>query len=288
MNTGAVPQEALVLYNNAFDMASKGKCEEAVSEYKRAISAYPHFVEAKNNLGELLAEMEETGAAIKTFEEALKDSRDFRILFNLGIACCKIGRDAEALDFFNEAIEQKPHFPEANYYAGLLLYNKNQYKDSEAKLLNVISVEPQHLKTNYLLSHIYYEWKQYDKVMECLDRIRHIADDKSFMDRYLGFCHYHLGNYKLAAVYLSSALETHPAYERFRNYLNGITYENKLREIGDIDKSIAELETKLMNGSKIKVSEASKLGMMYIFKGENLKAEKMLLGFKEKLTASAS
>lgn len=284
----SVPQEALAVYNRAFELAANGKREEAINEYRRALELYPNFVEAKNNIGELYAEADEIGEAIRAFEAALADSRDCRILFNLGVAYCKIGRDAEALDFFYEAIAQKPSFIEGNYYAGLLLYNKNDYAQAEGHLVKVVAQEPKHIKTNYLLSHIYYEQKQYDKVLECLNRIRDIAEDQTFINRYFGFCHYHLGSYKLAAQYLTSALETHPAYERFKDYIAGLTYENKMREIGDIDKAIAELEVKVMQSEKPRLSDASRLSMMYIFKGENSKAESMLLNFKNRMFAASA
>jgi len=35
-----------------------------------------------------------------------------------------------------------------------------------------------------------YEDKEYLKVIECLKRIEHIADDLMFINRYYGFCYY--------------------------------------------------------------------------------------------------
>ena len=78
------------------------------------------------------------------------------------------------------------------------------------------------------------------------------------------------------------ALESHPKYSKFVNYLDKISYENKLKELGDIDESINELEEKYKNGA-LGISDATKLSMMYIFKNENNKAEELLIALKKEM-----
>ena len=159
---------------------------------------------------------------------------------------------------------------------GMTLFNLKDPRSAEGAFARVISIDWRHLKANYMLSYIYYEWKEYARTIECLDRIREIADDKQFVNKYYGFCHYHLGNFDEAIRYLTVALESSPRYAKFRNYLRELTYENKLKEIGDLDARVREMETKLMN-SKPTIRELSHLSMLYIFKGEYKKAEDLLL-----------
>jgi tetratricopeptide (TPR) repeat protein len=146
----------------------------------------------------------------------------------------------------------------------------------------VVEMDQRHLKSNLLLSHIYYEWKQYRKTIECLDRIKNLAEDRSFVNRYYGFCYFYLGMYDKAVTYLTEALECRPEYARFKNYLETLTYENRIREIGDLEKAIGQIEEELSDRDP-EVVDLTKLSMLYIFKGEYKKAEKLLQSYKKKL-----
>jgi tetratricopeptide (TPR) repeat protein len=133
-----------------------------------------------------------------------------------------------------------------------------------------------------MLSYIYYEKKDYGLVVACLDSIRDIADDKSFLNRYYGFCCFHLGRYNDAAKYLKDAVSLHPEYEKFKNYLESLTYENKVKEVGDIDSAIRNLEN-LMMKEPLNMKEITRLSMLYVFKGENRKAEKIITDYKDNI-----
>ena len=144
--------------------------------------------------------------------------------------------------------------------------------------------ENSHLKANYMLSHIYYEWKEYRKTITCLDRIKNIADNPEFINRYYGFCLYFLGDFTKAVDYLGKAMETNPAYGRFKDYIKNLTFENRMKEIGDIDRAIRELEEKMM-GNDPNLDEMKKLGILYIFKGRGNDAENLLQSVKNKLVS---
>lgn len=282
MKNSSIPKEAVNLYNVACELAAKGNLSGAIQEYRRAIRIYPDFIQARSNIGELYSMMGDSSRAVAAYQDALNFSRDYRLLFNIGIEHYKAGRKDEALSYFTESVEQNPDFREGNYYAGLILYKRKEYGAAELCLSRVLKSDPNNFKTNYMLSYIYYERKQYHKVVECLDRMKDTADDKVFLCKYYGFCYYYIGDYKLAADYLTVTLEAQPEYEKFRDYLKSLTYENKMQEIGDIDGAIKQLEARMMEQT---LSEASELSMLYIFKGENQKAEQVLLSYKEKLAS---
>jgi tetratricopeptide (TPR) repeat protein len=137
-----------------------------------------------------------------------------------------------------------------------------------------------------MLSYIYYEWKKYNLVLKCLDAIKDIADDHAFINKYYGFCCYYLGRYDEAVAYLKDALKQQPEYEKFSKYLEGLTYENKVKEIGDVDRAIQELE-KMMMEKTPKLTEVTKLSMLYVFKGDSRKAEDLVVSYKNRLLAKA-
>ena len=284
MHSTSVPKEAVTIYNKALEMSNRGDYDNALKEYKRAIDMHPSFIEAYNNIGELYSQMGQQKNAISSYMDALKIERNYRVLLNLGVEHYNNRKFDTALTCFLESLEEKPRFLEGNFYTGMVYYNIRNYLEAEKYFRNVVSLDKKHLKANYLLAYIYYEFKDYKNTLACLDKIRDIADDISFINRYYGFCHYHLGNYDKAVDYLQTALESLPQYDQLKQYLQNLTYENKVREIGDVDKAIKDLESKLMK-DKPNIKEATRLSMLYIFKGKNKEAEKLLTDFKKKIAS---
>ena len=242
MNINSVPTEAISIYNKALENTSKGDLSTAMAEYQKAIKMYPYFIEAYNNLGELYSLMGDNAMAISTYNRALDIARNHKILLNLGVVYYNSGNYSDALKYFLESLKERSDFHEGNYYTGLTYYNLKDYKNAERFLLAVLNKDKMHLKASYMLSHIYYEWKRYSDVIEILKNIWSIADNKEFINKYYGFCCFHLGRYEEAVKYLRQAITLHPEYEKFKNYLESLTYENKIKEVGDIDKAITELE----------------------------------------------
>jgi len=281
MNINSVPTEAISIYNKALENTSKGDLSTAMAEYQKAIKMYPYFIEAYNNLGELYSLMGDNAMAISTYNRALDIARNHKILLNLGVVYYNSGNYSDALKYFLESLKERSDFHEGNYYTGLTYYNLKDYKNAERFLRAVLNKDKMHLKASYMLSHIYYEWKRYSDVIEILKNIWSIADNKEFINKYYGFCCFHLGRYEEAVKYLRQAITLHPEYEKFKNYLESLTYENKIKEVGDIDKAITELESLMMKGN-LNLRDVTRLSMLYIFKGENKKAEKIVTEYKEK------
>jgi|GEM_PF-211013 len=277
----SVPSEAIDVYNKALNFSNKGDYSIALTEYKKAISIYPQFLEAYNNMGEIYSKLGDTSRAIDVYREALSISLNDRVLLNIGVEYYNQKEHDKALEYFKKSISLNPDFLESHFYAAMAYFNKEDYNSAVTHFQKVISFDERHLKANYLLSYIYYDWKQYQNAVKCLERILDIADDKQFVNRYYGFCMYHLGNYDKAVQYLQVALKENPAYSRFKDYLSSLTYENKIKELGDIKQKIKELESRIMQkDTKPSLHEYSKLSMLYIFNGEYKKAEDLLTSVK--------
>lgn len=284
MHSSSVPKEAVTVYNNALEMSNKGRFDLAINEYKKAIAIHPSFIEAYNNMGEIYSQIGQQKNAISSYMDALKIDRNYRVLLNLGVEHYNERQFDLSLKYFLESLEKEPDFLEGNFYTGMVYYNIRNLIEAEKYFRKVVSIEKKHLKANYLLAYIYYEFKDYKKTVKCLDNIKDIADDKAFLNRYYGFCFYHMGNYTKAVNYLKTALENLPQYAQLKNYLKNLTYENKVKEIGDIDAAIKELESRIMK-EKPNIKEATRLSMLYIFKGHNKKAEDLLTTFKKKMAS---
>jgi len=282
--SNSVPKEAVAIYNRALELSNKGKLNDALSEYRRAVETYPSFIEALNNIGEIQSRLGNRELAISAYIDALKIGKNSKVLLNIGVEHYNAKDYEKALKYFMESLECEPDFIEGNFYTGMVYYNRKDFTGAELHLLNVIKVDKKHLKANYLLSHIYYERKDYAKTIACLETIWDIADDKTFINKYYGFCCYYMGRYDEAVGYLTSALKANPEYSKFRKYLASITYEAKMKEIGNLDKAIKSLESEIMGGDP-NFTQATRLSMLYIFKGEPMKAEELLVSLKQKMAS---
>jgi tetratricopeptide (TPR) repeat protein len=254
MNIPTVPIEVMNIYNKALDCSIKGEFNTALDEYRRALNICPTFVEAYNNIGEIYSRIGKNDLAISTYQTALRIDRNPRLLLNIGV----------------------------EYYTGLASFNLKDQKMAEDYFKNVVRLDNKHLKSNYLLSYIYYDWERYEKTLFHLNNIRDIADDKLFLNKYFGFCYYHLGMYDDALRYLNLAVESSPGYLKYRDYLKNLSYENKIRELGDIDARIREMERAMM-GKQPDMHELTKLSLLYTYKGEYKKAEDILVSYKKQL-----
>ncbi len=281
MRVSVVSTEAISLYNNALTLSNKGAYYDALNAYRKAIDIYPDFVEAYNNIGEIYSRLGETSQAISTYMKALDIDRHYRILLNLGVEFYNKRDYPNALRYFLECLLLEADFIEGNFYAAMAYFNVKDLHSAEKYFSKVIDIDKRHLKSNYLLSYINYEWKEYEKTLSYLDNIRDIADDKVFMNKYYGFCYYHLGKYPEAIEHLQIALESSPRYAKFKKYLSKLTYENKMKEIGDIDAKIKEMEEMMMKKTP-SLRDHTNLSMLYIFKGEYKKAEDLLMAYKKK------
>lgn len=282
MKEMGVPTEAASIYNQALALSNEGNYAQAIEKYMHAVNVFPQFIEAYNNIGEIYSRMGNSEKAIQAYVKALSIKKNHKVLLNLGVEYYNAGDYKKALQYFHESLQLKSDFIEGNFYTGMAYFNLNDYTNALRFFEATVAIDHIHLKANYLLAYIYYGNKEYTKVIAYLNRIAHIADDKMFINRYYGFCYYHMGDFKKAIKHLTTALTSSPKYAQFKAYLESLTYDNKVKEIGDVDVKIKELEHKIMK-EKPNLSEYTRLSMLYIFKGQYKKAEDLLVGVKARM-----
>jgi tetratricopeptide (TPR) repeat protein len=272
MRTNSIHIDAVSLYNNAQLFTERGDMAAALAEYKRAIEIHPQFVEAFNNIGQIHAQMGNKNLAIDAYENALKINRDPKVLLNIGVEYFNSGKFDTALPYFIDSLSLSNDFLEAHFYTGLTYYELQKFHRAKPYLVNVINININHYRANFLLACIHYDSREYKKALECIDRVAAVHADRVFIEKLYGFCHYHLGNYEKAVNCFTNAMTSHSKYSEFKEYLEKMTYENKVKEFDDINKTVKTLEKDMKKGNEDLLS-VSKLSMLYIFKGQNKKAE---------------
>src|SRR5947209_13155514 len=107
-----------------FDRASKaakdGKAGEAVEHFRRAISIYPDYLMAHNDLGTQLMGLGKLDEAEEEFRRAIKiGPKVFNPQLNLGIILVQSHKFSEAATTLETALSLDASSPSAHFFAGL-------------------------------------------------------------------------------------------------------------------------------------------------------------------------
>ena len=107
------------------------KPELAVESYRQAVALQPRFMEAHNNLGNLLKSLGHFAEAEACFRQALQLRPDMaEVHSNLGTTLQALGQLVDADASYREALRLKPEFAEAHHNLGNVL--KSLGRDAEA------------------------------------------------------------------------------------------------------------------------------------------------------------
>lgn len=102
-------ESPVMLYNLGVELANKGRLDEAIATYQKALRLRPDFPEALNNLGSALARNGQFDDAITNFRKALKLNLNYaRAHYNLALALQKKGNNEAAHQEFQEARRLNP------------------------------------------------------------------------------------------------------------------------------------------------------------------------------------
>ena len=96
---GSVPAKARTAYKRAMDSISNGQLENAASNLQQAITLYPQYVRALNDLGVVYLKLDRLDEAAATLRQAIEiNKRFFHPRMNLGIVLTRQGKYREALE----------------------------------------------------------------------------------------------------------------------------------------------------------------------------------------------
>jgi len=115
-----VPDKARKEFEKATAAANENKIDDAIAHLRTAISIFPTFIRAQNDLGTYLLSQGKLDEAEEAFRKAIElDATIFNPILNLGIVLVHKHAFAEAADRLTKALSLEPNSPAAHLYAGL-------------------------------------------------------------------------------------------------------------------------------------------------------------------------
>ncbi|MHB1555917.1 MAG: O-linked N-acetylglucosamine transferase, SPINDLY family protein, partial [Isosphaeraceae bacterium] len=120
-----------------------GQLDEAAACYREAVQRHPDHVEAINNLGNALFELDRPAEAEGYLRRALLLRPDYaRAASNLGRVLCELGRAGEAVSWYRRAIGLRPDYDVAYLNLGTALGEQGMLDDAVAAYRAAVELRP--------------------------------------------------------------------------------------------------------------------------------------------------
>ena len=228
-------RKAVKLYEEGRLLQQKGKLSSAERAYKKAIKVNPDFVEAHNDLGNVLLDRERPQEAYITFKKALKLRPDHPMLLtNLGNALQLQGEIEKAIEWFNKAIIQDPGFAGAHNNLANALRDLGRYREAVVAYKQAIKFNPGLADTYYNLGSILNELDEFDEAVSNFKKAIKIDPRHKVAHNGLGNALSYQGEMDKAIASYLRAIEIDPGHKEAHNGLG-----NALSDMGEIGKAIA-------------------------------------------------
>ncbi|MEQ1921880.1 MAG: tetratricopeptide repeat protein [Pyrinomonadaceae bacterium] len=166
-----VPKRALEQYDKAIKLRDSNDIKQAIEHLRSAISEYPAFVSALNELGVIYMRSNELDKADEALRAALaQNSQAYEPLINRGIVLFRMGKFADAEPIIRRALQAKAESATAFYYLGRLLNKIGRNDEAEAAFLSCLKFGiDEYKEAHRLLAVIYLEKGLFGRVIEELE-----------------------------------------------------------------------------------------------------------------------
>lgn len=132
-----------VHFNLGFAYALQGQKDNAIKHYSEALKIFPEYVEAHNNLGNLLLDQRNYEEAIKHFSASLQIMPENTSALNsFGRALAEQGRTGEAIVHFSEAVRLNPDYLEARCNLGNACLALGKIDEAIAQFSEALRLNP--------------------------------------------------------------------------------------------------------------------------------------------------
>ena len=172
-------------------MLQKGRTEEAIPFFKKALAMDSSSIDAYNYLGNTYLKLNKTDEAIDTFKKLVKMKPfDKESAVNLGNAYSQTKKFADAEIMYKKAVALAPNDNLAHYSLGQTYLLQNKLKDAETEFQKVNRISPRDANGYFALGQTYVKMEKFDKAITVLKQaitLKH--GDFSLAEAELGYAY---------------------------------------------------------------------------------------------------
>jgi tetratricopeptide (TPR) repeat protein len=141
--TRQFPKKTVKEFKKGVEADARGKHDEAIAHYEKAISSSPNFYPAHNNLGSAELARANFAAARREFEQVVKlNQSDATAYFNLSNVCMVTKQLADARGFLAEGLRRQPDSAFGKFLLGSLDLHEGNITEAESALREAIQLNP--------------------------------------------------------------------------------------------------------------------------------------------------
>lgn len=200
-----------------------GRIDDAVLEFRVALSIKKDYPDAHYNLGNAYAKLGRMDDALWEYREALRlkpDDPDAH--YNLGNAYDKLGRLNDAVLEYREALRLKPDDPDAHYNLGNVYNKLGRMDDAVLQYREALSVKPDYIEVHGNLGVVYYTLGRMDDAIAEYKKVLRLKPDYSDIRFNLGMAYKTKGLNAEAKQAFEEALMLNPNDDEAKEMLKSL------------------------------------------------------------------
>ena len=158
--------------------AAQGDLDAAAASFALALADRPHYAEAHNSLGIVLARQGKISEAVASFGRAVAWRPDYAEAHNnLGIALAKQGKISEAGASFGRAVAYRPEYAEAHNNLGIALAKQGKLDAATASYQCALIQRPNYVEAHNNLGNALLDQDRLDEAAGSFERALAIRPD---------------------------------------------------------------------------------------------------------------
>ncbi|MCE0499421.1 MAG: tetratricopeptide repeat protein [Methylacidiphilales bacterium] len=192
-------------------LSEKGRVDEAMAQFQRALEINPNFADAYNNLGNALLQTGQVDDAMAEYQKALViDPNNINAHNNLGWALLQKGQVDEAIAECQKALEINPDFADAHGNLGIAFSLKGRADDAMAEFQKALAINPNDPKIHYNLGNVLLQKGQMDQATTEFQKALELDPNNARAHDKLGLIHFEKGQLDAAIADFQEALRLNP------------------------------------------------------------------------------
>lgn len=155
------PKKTLKEFDKGTDADHKGRTDEAIQHYEKALETSPTFYPAHNNLGSIYMARQKYDLAQAEFESALKaNQNDVEAYFNLANVFITTQRYPAAERELDDGLQRRPDSAFGHFLQGLLYSRTNRPELAEKILQSALQRDPKMSQAYLQLVNLYLQQRR--------------------------------------------------------------------------------------------------------------------------------
>lgn len=148
-------------------LESRGRLDDAIRHYRRALDFNPASAEVNNHLGRALAAQEKWDQAVEQFRKALEVNPRFaEARVNLGMVYESRNKTDQAMDEFRKALRHAPDDARAHHRLGLALESRGKLKAAFKHFGRALEINPDYVRVHRELGMARSSQQRFDQAID--------------------------------------------------------------------------------------------------------------------------